>query len=245
MRILIIDIETSPNLAWVWGLWDQNVGINQIHTVSSVMSFAAKWHGERHVEFASVFHDGAETMVRKAWDLVDQADAVVHYNGKAFDMKHLNREFLLAGLGPPSPHTDIDLLSTVKQRFKFQSNKLDFVSKQLNIGNKVKHDGFELWLRCIQQDEQAWRLMRRYNIQDVKLTEQLYDELLPWIKQHPNRAVIDSLVEACPRCAASDFQCRGFRHTNAGRSRRFQCNKCRGYFTSNKIERAATQYRTI
>lgn len=97
IKILTIDIETRPNLAYVWGLWDQNVGLNQIEETGSVISWAAKWHGEKKVYFASDYHDGHSEMVRRAWELLDEADAVVGYNSKAFDMKHLNREFVLEG----------------------------------------------------------------------------------------------------------------------------------------------------
>jgi DNA polymerase elongation subunit (family B) len=243
MRTLIIDIETRPNLAYVWGLWDQNVGLNQIAEVGSVISFAAKWHKSRTVLFASDFHNGHDEMVCKAWELVDEADAIVHYNGKAFDMKHLNREFLLAGLGPPSPHNDIDLLTTVKNRFKFVSNKLDHVSRQLELGQKVQHNGFELWLACMRNDERAWATMRKYNKHDVTLTEELYDVLLPWIKSHPNRAVIDNAGEVCPRCASKELQRRGYRHLATATYKQFQCMSCRSYFRAVKQEPIASTFR--
>ena len=173
MQILIVDIETRPNLAYVWGLWNQNIGLNQISETGQVISFAAKWHGSKNVIFKSDFHDGHEAMVQSAWELLDKADAVVHYNGKAFDIKHLNREFVVAHMPPPSPHVDIDLLSTVKKSFKFPSNKLQHVATQLELGSKVQHDGFDLWLACMNNEEKAWNIMRKYNKQDVVLTEQL------------------------------------------------------------------------
>jgi len=57
-RILVLDIETSPNLAWVWGMWDQNVGINQLVESQTVLCFAARWLGEKKVHFHSVHQDG-------------------------------------------------------------------------------------------------------------------------------------------------------------------------------------------
>ena len=182
MKILVIDIETRPNLAHVWGLWDQRVGLNQIVEVGTVICFAAKWHKSSKVEFASDYHDGHDAMVKRAWTLLDDADAVVHYNGKAFDMKHLQREFLLAGLPPPSPWVDIDLLLTVRQQFKFASNKLDHIASELGIGTKMAHEGFDLWRKCMADDKAAWGRMKRYNVQDVRLTETLYDRLMSWIK---------------------------------------------------------------
>ncbi len=53
MKILLLDIETSPNLAYVWGLFKQNVAINQIKESGSVLCWAAKWYGSRDVMFDS------------------------------------------------------------------------------------------------------------------------------------------------------------------------------------------------
>ena len=234
MKILILDIETRPNLAYVWGLWDQIVGLNQIVDVGSVISFAAKWYEQKNVMFHSDFHDGHEEMVKRAWELIDEADAVVHFNGKAFDMKHLQREFLLNGLPPASPHKDIDLLTTVRSRFKFPSNKLDHVAGQLGVGNKVEHEGFDLWVRCMAGEKKAWDKMKRYNVQDVRLTEKVYVILRPWITSHPNRAVYDGRIYTCPTCGSNNYQKRGKRHTNAHSYQQFQCNDCRSYFSDRR-----------
>ena len=47
MNILLLDIETSPVVAWVWGLRDQNVGLNMIKEDWYVLSWAAKWLGDK------------------------------------------------------------------------------------------------------------------------------------------------------------------------------------------------------
>lgn len=236
MKILTIDIETRPNLAYVWGLWDQNVGLNQVEQFGSVISWAAKWHGQKKVMFASDFHDGHGSMIRQAWDLLDEADAVVGFNSKAFDMKHLNREFVLAGYMPPAQYIDIDLITVVRQRFKFASNKLQHVATELGLGSKVQHDGFDLWLKCMAGDEKAWNTMRKYNKQDVILTEQLYDRLLPWIKNHPHRGLFGGDLQACPRCGHDKLITRKYYVTRTGKYRMVQCKKCGGYSKANKVE---------
>ncbi len=42
-KILIIDIETAPIRGWVWGIWNQNVSIDQIQSDWFVLTWAAKW----------------------------------------------------------------------------------------------------------------------------------------------------------------------------------------------------------
>lgn len=225
MKILVLDIETSPNLAWVWGMWDQNVGINQLVESQTVLCFAAKWLDGKKVHFYSEHHDGREAMIQAAWDLLEEADCVIHYNGKGFDIKHLHREFLLAGLAPPAPHRDIDLLTVCRGRFKFPSNKLDYVAQALGLGKKVKHAGMELWIGCMQGDKKSWATMKKYNIGDITLTEDLYYALRPWIKNHPHAGIFTGDPTSCPNCGSTDLMKNGWAATNTATYQRYRC-KC-------------------
>ena len=151
MKILLLDIETSPNTAHVWGLWQQNVGINQLLESSYVMCWAAKWYGEKTVHFGKD--------LKKIYNMINEADVVIHYNGKKFDMPTLNKEFLLNGWTPPAPYKQIDLLRVVRSQFRFPSNKLDYVAQRLGLGKKVAHEGHELWIKCMAGDAAAWNKM--------------------------------------------------------------------------------------
>ena len=226
MKILLLDLETSPNLAHVWGLWNQNISISQLVNSTEVICFGARWYGQSKVHFKSVHHDGKADMLKSIHELMDDADAIVGWNSAGFDVKHLHREFIENGMLPPSPHKEIDLMRTAKQRFRFPSNKLDYVAQKLGMGSKVKHSGFELWVRCMAGDDKAWAEMKRYQIQDVNLLVGLYEKFLPWIKNHPNRAVIDGRPEGCISCGSESLQSRGFDTTGAGQYRRFKCMAC-------------------
>lgn len=233
MRILVLDIETRPNLAYVWGLWDQNVATVQIAEATEMLCFSAKWVGEHKVEFRSVYHDGKEDMLHDIWELLDEADVVVHYNGRSFDIPHINREFLEAEMDPPSPYRQIDLLRAVKKRFRFPSNKLEYVVAELGLGEKLKHEGFDLWKRCMANEESAWKLMRQYNINDVALTELLYERILPWIPGIPSHAAYEQ-ANVCPACGSERLHHRGYAYTQQSRYQRFQCQDCGKWSRSTK-----------
>ena len=160
VKLLALDIETRPNLAHVLGLWDQNVGLKQLIEPVDMLCFAAKWFGDPQVHFRSVHGSSRGRMVKAAWKLMDEADVIVHYNGRTFDVPHLNREFLACGLKPPAPYQQVDLLQTVKRKFRFPSNKLAYVSEALGLGGKVSHEGHELWVKCMAGDKQAWQRVR-------------------------------------------------------------------------------------
>ena len=96
MKLLILDLETAPNLAYVWGLFKETINPQQVKETGRVISVAAKWYQDPEIFFWSDFHDGHLQMVTNTHNLITEADAVVTYNGSAFDIPHLNREFLLA-----------------------------------------------------------------------------------------------------------------------------------------------------
>lgn len=180
MKTLLLDIETTPMQVYAWGLWDQNISIDQIIKSTEMLCFGARWLGSKKVIFKSVHHDGKEEMLKELHKLMDEADVLVGWNSAAFDHKHINREFLENGLQPPSQVKDLDLMSITKANFLFPSNKLDYVAQKLGVGAKVKHSGFKLWINCMDGDERAWKEMKKYQIQDVNLLADLYEILTPW-----------------------------------------------------------------
>lgn len=230
MKILALDIETSPAVVYTWGLWDQNVGLNQIIQQPRMLCFAAKWIGRKGITFRSEYHHSTEEMLATIHKLMDEADVLLHYNGARFDIPHLHREFLQANLPPPSPSADIDLLKVVRKNFRFISNKLQNVVTELDLDSKVEHSGFKLWRKCLEGDRSAWSTMRAYNRKDVDLLETLYDELLPWIHNHPNRRLFDRDA-GCPKCGGpeSELWVRGYRTTAVSRYVRLQCQLCKGW----------------
>jgi uncharacterized protein YprB with RNaseH-like and TPR domain len=180
MKTLFLDIETTPMQVYTWGLFDQNISINQIIKSTEMLCFGARWLGEKKVIFKSVHHDGKQAMLEQLHKMMDEADVLVGWNSAGFDHKHINREFLENGIKPPSPVKDLDLMSITKSNFLFPSNKLDYVAQKLGVGSKVKHSGFNLWIECMEGNPKSWKEMKAYQIQDVNLLVDLYDLLIPW-----------------------------------------------------------------
>lgn len=204
VRVLVIDIENSPNIAHVWGLWNNNVSLAQLQESQRVICFAAKWLGEKGTLFYSEHVDGYDAMVKAAYDLVNEADIIVGYNSQGFDMKHLHTTFVKAGYAPPKPYKNVDLLHAVKKAFRFPSNKLDYVVQTLKLGAKTPHTGHTLWVQCMAGVDSAWKLMERYNRQDVVVTEKLYYRILPWIEKHPHIGMyMDTDHDRCPFCGST------------------------------------------
>lgn len=238
LKILFWDVEMAPAVVHSWGLHEQNHGINQVIEQPYMLSFAARWYGSSKKIFYSVHHNTRQEMVEALHAHMDEADALVSWNGKGFDTKHAYREFLEVGLTPPSPVKEIDLMLTARSRFRLLSNKLDYVAQLLGIGKKKSTGGHELWIACMNGDEKAWAIMKRYNIQDVDLLVEIYDKLLPWITNHPNINLYQD-GEGCPTCGSEDIQKRGLSHTGVSSYQRYRCMNCGKWSKSGKaVQRA-------
>lgn len=197
------------------------------------MCYSAKWYGEAEVFFDSVYNSSPKAMIKRLHKLLDEADAVIHYNGTKFDIPTVNKEFILHGLKPPAPYAQIDLLKTSRNVFRFPSNKLDYIAQALGVGKKVGGLTHDLWVQCMAKNPEAWKRMEQYNIQDVLLLEKLYDKMKPWIKGHANHSLYSEEV-CCPNCGGKHYQHRGYAYTQAAKYARFQCKGCGKWFRSGR-----------
>src|ERR1700722_931483 len=183
-KVLIIDIETTPILAHVWSIWDQNVGLNQIQQDWKIMSFAAKWLDSKRVEQLDTQKFSERPLLDHLWFLLDRADIVVGQNSRQFDIKKIYARFVQHGMKPPSSFQQIDTKLLAKKYFAFTSNSLEYMSDKLNKKyKKLKHKdfpGMDLWTECLKGNKKAWAAMKEYNIFDVLATEELYKKLIPY-----------------------------------------------------------------
>ncbi len=242
-KILLFDIETAPNLSYVWGKWEQNVLAVEQHWY--MISFAYKWLGEKTTyvmslpDFKEYKKDKTndEPLVKELWKLFDQAEVIIAHNGDAFDIKKSNGRFIKYRLEPPSPYKTVDTLKVARKYFKLDSNKLDDLGDYLKIGRKLRTGGFNLWLDCIKGDMKAWKYMTDYNKQDVVLLEKVYYKLRAWNQSSPNMNLILGGFTNCPTCGSQYTQKNGTRMTRVGLYQRWHCGNCGAWFGGEKIKR--------
>lgn len=229
-KILFIDIETAPNLGWVWGKWEQNV----IENVQDwyMLSFAYKWLGDKKVEayslpdFKDMYKKEPENdhcLTYQLWNLMNEADIIVAHNGDEFDIKKANARFIAHGYEPLSPYKTIDTKKVAKKYFKFDSNKLDELGKYLGLGRKMPHTGFHLWKGCMSGDRKSWKTMVEYNKNDIVLLEKVFLKMRPWMKTFP---IVRADNGDCTNCGSGKLIKRGFSFTRTNKIQRLQCVDC-------------------
>jgi len=235
-KVLIFDIETAPMLVYAWGLFDQNVALNQIHTDWHILSWAAKWLGDPPSKIIYADQRNEKNVendfkaLKKIHKLLDEADVVITQNGRRFDQKKLYARFLLNKLPPPSPFKHIDTLVIAKKHFAFTSNKLEYMSDKLctkykKLTEARKFGGFALWRECLKGNKVAWKEMEKYNKYDVLSLEELYEKLRPYDNAINFDLYIDDEDPSC-NCGSKDLEKRGYSVTTTGKFQRYQCQNC-------------------
>jgi DNA polymerase III epsilon subunit-like protein len=182
-----------------------------------------------------------EEMLLRTTELLKEADAIVTKNGTRFDVAWIRTELLKHKL-PPLPNvTHIDLEKAARAYFRFHSNKLEYILKYLGLGQKVKHNGFELWRKVMEGNLAAQRKMVHYCKGDLIGTEKLYKEMRPHILNHPAIRAIGTT--GCPKCGSKKTKKDGFRYTACfrRRNRRVQSMKSKNSCKCGKEKKIRTK----
>jgi RNase_H superfamily len=238
-KILLYDIETAPNMAYVWGKYEQDV----VAFVREwyVLCFAYKWLGSdrTHVvaqpdfrkEYKADPHDDRQ-VVAKLHEILSLADVVVGHNSVQFDTRKTNARFLFHGFDPPQPFKQVDTCLVARKVFNLNSNKLGDICTHLGIGDKASTGGFETWQGCMAGNRDAWARMKKYNAHDVDLLEKVYLRLRPWIVGHPNVAQLNGSHDSCPKCGGHNLTRKGYKYNRVTTMQQWQCQDCGGWSSS-------------
>ena len=233
-KILIFDLETAPMQAYVWGRWKQYISLDQTVSEWFIICWSAKWLYSTEV-FGDVLtseeavNEDDSRIVKSLWKLINEADIVVAHNGNKADIPWMNTRFILNNLNPPKPYFSIDTCLVARKQFNFSSNKLDALATYFGLSNKIDTN-FKLWKNCLKGDKEALSYMLEYNKMDVKILEEIYLKLRPWIKNHPNISNITSSRHSCPYCGREELkEIPGKSYfTSVNEYKLYRCNHCKG-----------------
>jgi len=243
---ILLDIETAPSMAFVWGMWKQNINPDLLIDRGYIMSCAIKELGNKHITYLENRTEDDYEITKSIVDWLHKADYVIAHNGKRFDIPFIRARAVVHNIPPPSPHKDIDTLQIAKKVFRFTRNTLANLCEELQVNNqKLKHSNFpgaKLWVECMKGNDKAWKEMKEYNIMDIVSLEEVYLKLRSWYHQHPNINIEDTdETMRCPKCGSANIVRRGYFTTNVGKYQRYRCKECGGWsssrYTNNTIEK--------
>ena len=257
MDILAFDVESLPLVATSFKLFKTNIPHTNIIENQSIISVSWQWVGQKKCYSTSIADDKKRfendvfndkhpvTEFHKVLN-TDKPFVLLAHNGSSFDIKKINTAFIKHSLEPVNERQMIDTLKSARRYFRFDSNRLDFLGRYLELGEKMETGGMQLWLDIVQAKyppvgkkpdlELAYKAMRKmvsYNKQDVKLLIDVYLKLMPFLNSgHPNYAIYQNNPSkiVCTKCGSSDFTTSGWRYMKSHKYRRYQCKVCNSRF---------------
>ena len=238
-RILTLDIERLPGLAPIWEQKTRYIGVQQWRRLPRTICMAANWYGKRDVVFLAEWQDGREQFVKAAWELLDQADIIVSFNGKRFDLPHLKGMFAESEMQPPSPWRNVDLFQVARSTFGFESKSLDHLCQRLGVPGKRGRYDAAVAEAAVSGDERAQASLARYNRADVRATVAAYKALRPWISSHPHVGQSPADVPSCPNCGSVDLDPNGSYRANVMEYSRYRCLDCGANVRAGIVRRVA------
>lgn len=230
-KVLLLDVETAPALAYVWRTGKQWVSHEDIVKPSFMLSWSAKWLFSPDIYSEIVKPKEAvgctsKKIINGLWRLIEGSDVVIGHNLRAFDIKWFNAQCFLNGLKPPLPYQTIDTLVESRKLFYLPSHKLEYLSILIKNKEKIRTDK-KLWIECVEGKKDSLDYMLKYNKKDVLLLEEVYLEMRPWIKSHPNLGLyMEAKEPVCPNCGSFDLQWGGEYITMVGAYASFRCKEC-------------------
>jgi uncharacterized protein YprB with RNaseH-like and TPR domain len=237
---LFFDIETSPNLVFSWNVgYDIRIDHGNIIKERAIICICYKYEGDSKVHSLTWDNGDDKEMLKKFASIIDQADEVIGHNSDKFDIKWVRTRCIYHDIQMNHMIKSIDTLKESRGKFKFNSNKLDYIGQYLGVGKKIDTGGFDLWKAIVlDNDSKAMKKMVEYCKQDVVLLEKVFNKLNPYIPHKTNAAVmLERPIVNCPECL-SERTVVNKRVVSATGMKKvaMKCAECGKYFTVSETK---------
>ena len=238
-RILVADLERVP--AWTkplpfWSprdLQKKYITAEDVQEWGRTICLAYSWYDEREIHFIAEWQEGGrQAYLEKARALFDEADVLGGHNSKDFDFKHLQGDFIMAGLTPAPEPKHIDTLKIARGNANWEMNHLAVLTQRLGIPTKNDKYRISVAMAAVAGDKKAQARIERYNKGDVRASKGLIKKLLPVSGTNLGLFADDPTRPVCPHCESKKVQRRGYAVKAALRYPRIQCMSCGGWSTA-------------
>lgn len=255
-KILIFDIETSPEISYHFGRWKVNITEDKVIQRPYMMTWAAKWLGQPEIvsrklpDYVELYKQDPRNdraLVEDLLALINEADMVVAHNGDKFDVSWLRSRILFHNQPPLAPNRFYDTLKVSKKLLNVPSHSLKSLCKYFGLVDKLDNDGFVLWRKCDEGDTQAWIDMETYNVGDIDSLEALYLILRSHDPQHPNLSLLgDNNALECHVCGSKDIDEIDKRYyTQVSEFKLYRCGDCGAHQRKRTSEKTREQRTNI
>jgi len=237
-KILVLDLETSPMLAYVWGLGEQHVRHGQLKRGSNIVdiiSVAYSWMDEEEIHVMGWGYEEQDSrpMMEKLDELINEADIVIGKNNERFDNKQINfHRWYHNRDGMPDWLTKSDDLEKhLRRHLRLPSQSLDYISDLLGLGGKEKME-FSDWVNIVEKHPteglKAYEKMLHYNKKDVADTKAIWKySMKHFIPKHNMGVSLEGQV--CRACGSTNLAWDGSTYSGGVMYKKFKCRDHLGY----------------
>ena len=229
-RRLFFDIETSPNIGLFWEAgYKKNIDYSNIIQERAIICICYKCEYEKEVyslQWDAKQNDKA--MLQKFIEVANLANEMVGHNGDKFDLAWIRTRCLFHKIDMFPAYVTIDTLKIARSKFRFNSNRLNYIADFLGLGQKIKTE-YSLWKDILlKKDKVAMEKMIKYCKKDVILLEQVFNALKNHIAPKTHYGVIFGHYKgSCPECGSDDIIIKDRRALASGIIKLiFRCKTC-------------------
>lgn len=174
-------------------------------------------------------------LVKKASEILMEADGYVTWYGSRFDFPYLQTRLLGHGL-PILPTTipHIDGWWIARKKMKLHSNRLASVTAFLGQEDKTPLSG-PIWVKAAAGHRDSIKYIKEHCYQDVQVLEQVYERIKPLYNTHPNVALMANKTFGCPVCGSTNVQKRGVHRSRVATRQRYQCKDCNAWSSGGSV----------
>lgn len=243
-KIVFFDLETLPDLLQALRVWPSMSdwhGKTMKATINSIICFGYRTESMKKAKVIRAWdfperwnkdvNDDFE-ICKAAYEILKDADVIVTQNGRKFDLPFLQTRLAKyrhpdgRPIFPPLPKIiHVDTKVEAKKHFFLYDNSLNTMGYFLLEREKMKHDGWAMWVDVYFRKQKAMDTMSRYCGIDVDVLKGVFDRMRPYITILPNMNMWRAEKMNCPACGSLNIQKRGFRTTKTKVVQRLQCNE--------------------
>lgn len=201
-----------------------------------------RWYGEKKIYVPSVLDyptafgrdpTNDKYLMRDIHRVLSQADVIVGFYSKLFDLPWLMARMLHHGLPslPAIPH--VDLYFTARANLKIHSRRLANLIDFLNLKAEKTRLSGPVWVRAGAGHAPSIRYVVDHCWHDIDALDKTYTLLRPLVRLHPNVAGVYRVKElgVCRTCGKAKLHRRGYQLTRTNRKHRVQCMACGAWDT--------------
>lgn len=240
--IYFVDIETSPWFAYCYGtIWEPIVA--KLVKYTQILSISVRKYGEnKTIHLAQNQFKGYVPgkindkrlliEISKVINKIAQGGGfMVAHNGDNFDWKIIQERVVFHRLTPLPEIATLDTKKLIKGISKLPSNKLTHTSVFLGNGTKLKHEGMDLFIGCMEGNPESWKTNEKYNNKDVDIMYNDFEDLMPYVKLPAtfSRINADEKHEInCSNiiCLSTNVRKNGLKRALSGWKQIYQCKDC-------------------